>query len=75
MERRIILSAILMLLGFVFIMSSCRKKERGVCYCTFYSGDRTHYDLKDLPLQQQIDSCRQLSAQASHFAGSCKLKK
>lgn len=59
----------------LLVIHSCRKKESGVCYCSYYSGDRTHYDLRHLPAQQRIDSCNQLDRNASHFAGSCKLKK
>ena len=66
--------AILLLAGLP-AMSSCSKKESGVCYCSYLSGDRTHYDLRGMDRQQQIDSCNRLSDLASNFAGSCKLKK
>lgn len=66
--------AILLLSGLA-AMSSCSKKESGVCYCSYLSGDRTHYDLRGMDRQQQIDSCNRLSDLASNFAGSCKLKK
>ena len=53
--------------------SSC-KKERGICYCKYYSGDKTEYNLKDLPRSEQKDSCAQLNSLAANFAGDCKLK-
>lgn len=74
MKKRIVLIAA-SIFGFSLLFNSCSKKESGICYCSFYSGDRTHYDLRDLPKQQQIDSCNHLSELASNFAGSCKLKK
>ncbi len=54
--------------------TSCRKKEKGNCYCKFYSGDRTHYDLSSLPRSEQEDSCRVIDNNAQAFAGDCKLK-
>lgn len=54
--------------------SSCRKKEKGNCYCKYLSGDRTHYDLTSLPRSEQQDSCRELDQNADAFAGECKLK-
>lgn len=56
------------------LLGSCDKKEKGVCYCSYYGGNRTVYDLKHLPKQQQTDSCQELSRLASGFAGSCKIK-
>lgn len=53
---------------------SCRKKEKGNCYCKYYSGDRTHYDLTSLPRSAQEDSCKVLDHNAEAFAGDCKLK-
>ncbi|WP_124635055.1 hypothetical protein [Taibaiella sp. KBW10] len=68
-------NVVLILIVLTGILSSCSKKESGVCYCSYFSGDRTHYDLKGLDKQKQIDSCNRLSELASGFAGSCKLKK
>ncbi len=65
---------ILILSAAVITGTGCRKKEMGVCYCSYYSGDRTHYDLKSLSRDQQGDSCNVLDHNASAFAGSCKLK-
>ena len=65
----------IMLIGFVYTgMTSCRKKEKGNCYCKYYSGDKTHYDLTSLPRSEQQDSCNVLNNNASAFAGDCKLK-
>lgn len=64
----------LLLSGTVSMLYSCSKKESGVCYCSYYSGDKKEYDLRSLSLQQQIDSCNTLDGLASNFAGSCKLK-
>lgn len=69
------IKAILLLCGTICLLSSCSKKESGVCYCSYLSGDRTHYDLRGMDRQEQIDSCNRLSDLASNFAGSCKLKK
>ena len=55
-------------------LTSCVKKEKGNCYCSYFSGDRTHYDLSSLPRSEQVDSCYVLDQNASHFAGDCKLK-
>lgn len=64
------------MLGLVYVgVSSCRKKEKGNCYCSYYSGDKTHYDLTALSSRtEQEDSCAQLDHNASFFAGDCKLK-
>lgn len=55
--------------------SSCSKKESGICYCSYYSGDKKHYDLRHLPKQEQIDTCNHLNELAKNFVGNCKLKK
>ena len=63
------------MLGFIFVVAmSCRKKDKGNCYCSYLSGDKTHYDLTSLTRSQQEDSCYVLDQNASHFAGDCKLK-
>ena len=54
--------------------TSCRKKKKGNCYCKFYSGDRTHYDLTAIPRSQQEDSCKVIDNNAEAFAGDCELK-
>lgn len=58
----------------LFSTTSCRKKEKGNCYCKFVSGDRTHYDLTSLPRNEQEDSCNVIDNNAEAYAGSCKLK-
>lgn len=53
---------------------SCNKRTEGICYCSYFSGDKKEFDLRHLERQQQKDTCAQISQNASHFAGSCKLK-
>lgn len=53
---------------------SCKKKESGICYCHYLSGDKKEYDLKSLTRSQQIDSCYVLDGLAENFAGDCDLK-
>ncbi|HTO16095.1 MAG TPA: hypothetical protein VLZ83_10000 [Edaphocola sp.] len=66
---------VIVLVLLAFLIASCSKKESGVCYCTYVKGDNKEFDLRSLDKQKQIDSCNQLSQNASHFGGSCKLKK
>ncbi len=54
--------------------SSCKKKDVGVCYCSYLSGDKKEFNLTDLTRNQAVDSCNVLNNNASAFAGSCKLK-
>lgn len=71
MKRKSLIVAML----FVGIaLFSCKKKESGICYCKYFSGDKKEFDLRDLPRSQQIDSCYLYNQNASHFAGDCKLK-
>lgn len=53
---------------------SCKKKESGICYCKYFSGDKREYDLRSLPRSKQIDSCYVLDGLARNFAGDCSLK-
>lgn len=53
---------------------SCKKKESGVCYCHYFSGDKTEYNLTAYPRSQQTDSCYELDRLAEAFAGDCDLK-
>jgi hypothetical protein len=64
------------LLTFAFLggMISCKKKESGICYCKYLSGDKKEYDLRSLSRSQQIDSCYVLDGLAEGFAGDCSLK-
>ena len=52
---------------------SC-KKEKGVCYCKYYSGDKKEFDLRHLPRAQQEDTCALYNQNAAYFVGDCKLK-
>jgi len=56
-----------------FSATSCKKKK-GICYCKYYSGDKTEYDLRDLSRSEQKDSCAHLNNLAANFVGDCKLK-
>jgi hypothetical protein len=64
----------LAILLFSTIAYSCNKKESGVCYCKYLSGDKKEYNLKSLTRSQQIDSCYVLDGLANGFAGDCELK-
>ena len=59
---------------FSITLYSCKKKESGVCYCHYLSGDKKEYNLTSLPRSQQIDSCYVLDGLAEGFAGDCDLK-
>lgn len=54
--------------------TACKKKESGICYCSYLSGDKREFDLKMLTRSQQIDSCYVLDGLAEAFAGDCDLK-
>ncbi len=58
----------------VLSFASCKKKEDGVCYCHYLSGDKKEYDLSALTRSEQIDSCYVLDGLAEAFAGDCDLK-
>ena len=65
----------ILMLGFASTgITSCVKKISGNCYCSYFSGDKTHYDLTSLTRTQQQDSCNVLDHNAEAFAGDCKLK-
>lgn len=53
---------------------ACKKKETGICYCKYLSGDKKQFDLRHLPRTEQIDSCYVYSQNASNFAGECELE-
>ncbi len=53
---------------------SCKKKESGICYCHYLSGDKKEYDLRQLRRSEQVDSCYELDRLAEAFAGDCDLK-
>jgi hypothetical protein len=54
--------------------TACKKKESGICYCSYFSGDKKEYNLTSLARSQQIDSCYTLDGYAEAFAGDCELK-
>lgn len=60
--------------GLIFFLSSCSKKESGICYCKYFKGDNKQFDLRSLDKAAQEDSCHVISSNASHFGGSCSLK-
>lgn len=67
------ISIILLLLS-ATIFQSCKKREAGVCYCDYVSGDKKEFNLKDLKRSEQIDSCFILDGNANGFGGSCELE-
>lgn len=72
MKKSLVPIALIVL--FVVSFLSCKKKEDGVCYCHYFSGDKTEYDLSSLSRSEQIDSCYVLDGLAEAFAGDCDLK-
>jgi hypothetical protein len=58
----------------LFMNFSCSKKTEGICYCSYYAGNKTQWDLRTLSRSQQIDSCYELDRLAEPFAGDCSLK-
>jgi hypothetical protein len=74
MKNKKWIAGIVLLSGLFFFNTSCNKKEKGICYCTYYGGNRLQFDLRHLDRQSQKDTCAQISQNASAFAGSCKLK-
>ena len=64
---------VVLLAGCLCTTQACKKK-RGICYCSYYSGDKTEYDLRDLSRSEQKDSCAVLNTLAANFVGHCKLK-
>lgn len=65
---------IIALVGFSVCFVACKKKESGVCYCHYLSGDKKEFNLSMLSRSQQIDSCYVLDGYAEAFAGDCDLK-
>ena len=68
------LTVLTLLFAVPMTSTSCRKKKKGNCYCSYVSGDRTHYDLNSLPRSEQEDSCSVLDQNAEGYGGECKLK-
>ncbi|MEZ5016081.1 MAG: hypothetical protein R2800_03460 [Flavipsychrobacter sp.] len=69
-----IYTAILILIASVTVLQSCKKKDAGVCYCDYVSGDKKEFNLKALERSEQIDSCFVLNKNANAFGGSCELE-
>lgn len=61
----------------VFTLGSCdsnENREEGICYCEFFSGDKSQYDLRALPRAEQTVQCRQHDTNAGAFGGECELE-
>ncbi|MBL7711837.1 MAG: hypothetical protein JNL13_05210 [Chitinophagaceae bacterium] len=71
MRKVIVYTAAMLFAG---LLPACKKKESGVCYCKYLSGDKKEFNLTGLPRSQQIDSCYVLDGYAEAFAGDCDLK-
>ncbi len=54
--------------------TSCKKKEAGICYCKYVSGDEKQFDLKALNDDAARDSCNILNRNANAFGGDCDIK-
>lgn len=72
--KKMILNYSFIAIAGVLLFSSCKKKESGVCYCHYLSGDKKEYNLSTLTRSQQVDSCYVLDGYAEAFAGDCDLK-
>lgn len=69
-----IVLVILIACGTLPVMTGCKKKRSGVCYCKYLSGDKKEFDLTSLDRGKAEDSCAVLNRNASAFAGDCDLK-
>ena len=49
-------------------------RRAGVCYCEFYSGDESEYDLSDMDREAQVAQCRVHDTNAQNFGGRCELE-
>jgi hypothetical protein len=65
---------IILLLLAVTVTTSCKKKEAGICYCSYVSGDKKEFDLKALSTNAARDSCAVLDRNANGFGGDCEIK-
>lgn len=75
MKKLVLIAIIMTLSAIMFTFTACKKKDKGVCYCSYLSGDKKEFNLNSLSSRsQQIDSCSVLDDNAEAFAGSCKLK-
>lgn len=64
----------MILCGCTMMATGCSKKETGVCYCKYLSGDKKEFDLSSLDRSRAQDSCAVLDGYAHAFAGDCELK-
>lgn len=65
---------ILIFFATVPVIIGCSKKETGVCYCKYVSGDKKEFDLRSLDRSKAQDSCNVLDRNANAFGGECDLK-
>lgn len=54
--------------------TGCKKKESGVCYCKYVSGDKKEFNLTSLDRNRAQDSCSKIDRNANAFGGECDLK-
>lgn len=54
--------------------TGCKKKESGVCYCKYVSGDKKEFNLTSLDRSRAQDSCSKIDRNANAFGGECDLK-
>ncbi|MBL0309125.1 MAG: hypothetical protein IPP77_05455 [Bacteroidetes bacterium] len=69
-----ILKGVIIIFVASLLITSCKKRALGVCYCHYLSGAKTEYNLTSLTRSQQIDSCYVLDGNAGAFAGDCDLE-
>lgn len=69
-----LLCACLVLCLSAMLTTGCSKKESGICYCKYLSGDKKEFDLRALDRGRAQDSCNVLNKNAAAFAGDCSLK-
>jgi hypothetical protein len=74
MKKLVLLAIIMTISAIIVTITACKKKDKGVCYCSYLSGDKKEFNLNSLPRSRQIDSCYVLDGYAEGFAGSCKLE-
>lgn len=56
------------------VLVGCSKKETGICYCSYVSGDKKEFDLRGIARTQAQDSCNKIDRNANAFGGECELK-
>ncbi len=60
---------------FALLLTACGEPRiSGICYCHFFSGDDSEYDVRDLDLEEQRAECIQHDKDAEGFAGDCELE-